>query len=205
MLKVYYACLLSALVVASGILGGCASGPKPANAPLVAPGQLSYEDIKTTERLRKYDSVGIIPFSTEGATFMSTAADERPEMESFKKTAADFLVKGFEGEMKKNFYKRYGVVSSDEDMKNYDLVIEGKITEFDRGNRAARYMGMGGGYTHVSASGRMFETKTGNTVVNFQDVQYGKRGAFGGNSLDLLKDNCQEMGGNISDFMRDCY
>jgi len=184
---------------------GCA-GPRAATAPLVAPGQLKYEDIKTTERFRKYEAIGIRPFSTEDVVFMSTSPNEMQEMETFRKTAPDLLLASFERGMKKNFYKRFGLVASDDDLASYDLVIEGEFSEFDRGNRAARYsVGFGSGSTHVSVSGRMFEPKTGNTVVIFRDALYGRWGLFGGSSMELLQRNCQDIGTNISDFLRDCY
>lgn len=195
---------LLGIIVLSVMSNGCASGPKPASEPLVAPNQLSYEELNTDQRFRKYASVGIRPFYTEGVDFLSTNADEKPEMEGFKRHAADDLIKGFTSEMKKIYYTKYGVIENDADASKYDLVISGKFMEFDRGNRASRYL-TGKGWTSVRVSGAMTETATGKEICRFKDVKYGKGGSFGGDSMDLLKDNCEELGGNLSDFLRDVY
>jgi hypothetical protein len=42
-------------------------------------------------------------------------------------------------------------------------------------------------------------------VVKFRDIKYGKGGSFGGDSMDLLRNNCNEIGKNISDFLEEVY
>jgi len=183
-------------------LFGCA-GPKAASTPLEAPDQLKSEELKTTERFRKYNSIGIRAFSTEDVIFSSTNAEERPEMEAFAKTANQFLTKGFFGEMKENYYKKYGSVDSDDEAKEYDLIIEGKFTEFDRGNAAARFWGVGG-LARVSVTGTMKETATGKVVAKFGDYKVAGSSGVGG-SMSLLENCVDEIGGNLSDFLRDVY
>ena len=195
--------LLGALSLAA-IFSGCAHGPAAANAPLVAPEQLQYEELHTSERFRKYESIGIRPFSVEETALLSTDPGERTEMENFRDKAADQIAAAFVKEMKGGYYKGIGIVSSDEEAAEYDLVIEGQISEIDRGNRASRYMS-GTGWTHISLIGTMTDTKSGDVVVKFRDTKYGKGGTFGGDSIDLLNNNCQELGANLHDFLRDVY
>jgi hypothetical protein len=184
-------------------LFGCA-GPKPAGTPLEAPGQLKSEELKTTERFRKYNSIGIRAFSTEDVLFSSTNAEERPEMEAFAKSANQYLSKGLFREMKKrDYYKKYGAVDSDAEAKEYDLIIEGKFTEFDRGNAAARFWGVGG-LARASVTGTMKETATGKVVAKFGDYKVSGSSGVGG-SMNLLENCVEEIGGNISDFLRDVY
>lgn len=183
---------------------GCAHA-KPADTPLEAPGQLSYEELHTTERFRKYKSVGIRPFDASDVSFLSTNAEERTEMEAFKLSASGHLISGFMGEMGGHkFYPKLGVANTKEEAAGYDLIIEGKFIQFDRGSRGARYMGTGG-WTNVTVAGTMTETATGKVVVKFRDIKYGKGGSFGGDSMKLLQDNCEEIGKNMSDFFRDVY
>lgn len=179
---------------------GCA-GPKAASEPLEAPGDLSYEELKTDERFRKYNSVGIQPLKTEGVMFLSTDSDEQREMEDFAKAANEFLMKGFLDEMKDNYYKKYGRVDREGDEKNYDLVITGRFVEMDRGNAAGRFWGVGG-QTRVLVEGSMTETATGKEVVRFRDVKMGT-GNLG--SMLLLQNNCKDIGSNISDFLEEVY
>lgn len=195
--------LLIGLVALAGSFFGCAHA-KPADTPLVAPGELSYEELHTTERFRKYKSVGIRPFDTSDVSFLSTNAEERTEMEAFKLAASSHLINGFLEEMKGNFYPKFGMANTKEEAAGYDLIIEGKFIQFDRGTRGARYLGTGG-WTNVSLMGTMTETATGKVVVKFRDVKYGKGGSFGGDSMDLLRNNCVEIGSNISDFLEEVY
>jgi len=190
-------------LVLLNIFAGCA-GPKPAGTPLVAPGELASEELNTTERFRKYASIGIRPFMVDDAALLSTNSDERRETESFVKTAPGYLIKGFMSEMKGGYYRRFGEVRSDSEVNDYDLVIDGRFIEFDRGNRAARYWGTGG-WTRAVVSGTMTETATGKVVVKFRDTKEGKGGSFGGDSMDLLRDNCVELGGNLPDFLEEVY
>ncbi|HLB24805.1 MAG TPA: DUF4410 domain-containing protein [Nitrospirota bacterium] len=191
--------VLNAFALVS-LFAGCVHTPQPAGTPLTAPGDLMYEELNTTERFRKYNSVGI-RLSTEGVAFLSTDAGERLEMEGFSKSVPDYLAQGFIEEMEDNFYKKYGVVRTDEDAKSYDLIIDGKFVELDRGNAAGRFWGVGG-LTHVSVSGTMTETATGKVVVNFRDF---KTGGSGGDSLWLMRSNAVEVGRNISDFLEEVY
>jgi Domain of unknown function (DUF4410) len=197
-----YAKYAAVMAILALTIYGCA-GPKAASTPLEAPGQLKSEELRTTERFRKYNSIGLRRFSTEDVIFSSTDTDERPEMEAFAKTANQFLSKGFLREMKKNHYKKYGTVDSDDEVKNYDLIIEGQFTEIDRGNAAARFWGVGG-LAMVRITGTMKETSTGKVVAKFSD--YNDAGRLGaGSSINLMEDCAEEIGGNLSDFLRDCY
>ncbi|MEK6681771.1 MAG: hypothetical protein AABY79_07370 [Nitrospirota bacterium] len=196
--------LLIGLVALAGSFFGCAHA-KPADTPLVAPGDLSYEELHTTERFRKYKSVGIRLFDASDVAFLSTNAEERTEMEAFKLAASSHLINGFLEEMGDHkFYPKFGVANTKEEAAGYDLIIEGKFIQFDRGTRGARYLGTGG-WTNVSLMGTMTETATGKVVVKFRDVKYGKGGSFGGDSMDLLRNNCVEIGSNISDFLEEVY
>ncbi|HEX9859985.1 MAG TPA: DUF4410 domain-containing protein [Nitrospirota bacterium] len=189
--------------VVFAMVSGC-GGPKPADAPLEAPGDLQYEKLHASERFRKYKSVGLKPFDASNAVLLSTDPDEQTETQRFVETAGRKLEQGFLDEMKDNYYGSFGIVGPDDDPAKYDLIIEGKFLEFDRGNRAARYL-TGGGWTHVSIVGTMTETATGTVVVDFRDTKFGTGGAFGGDSIDLLAQNCDETGGNISDFLEEVY
>ncbi len=197
-----YAKYATVIAILALTLYGCA-GPKAASAPLEAPGQLKSEELRTTERFRKYNSIGLRLFSTEDVSFSSTNSEERPEMEAFAKTANQFLSKGFLREMKKNHYKKYGSVDSDDEAKNYDLIIEGKFTEFDRGNAAKRFWGVGG-LAMARITGTMIETSTGKVVAKFSDYKDAGSSGVGG-SIHLLENCVEEIGGNLSDFLRDCY
>jgi len=198
MLKRLYIAAFCALTLVS--VYGCA-GPKAANAPLEAPGDLAYEQLNTTQRFRIYKNVGIRPFSTEGAAYLSTDPTERREMDAFVKTAAEHVIQGFLSEMKDNYYEHVGVVDTEEDAKNYDLIIDGQFTEFDRGNAAARFWGVGG-EARVTVRGTMTETATGKVVVNFNDT---KRDVRNLGTEYLMGDCCEEIGGNLSDFMSEVY
>lgn len=175
--------------------------PKDANAPLEAPGDLAYEQLNTKTRFRQYNSVGIRPFSAEGAIYLNTDPSEQAEMDAFAKTAGEDIAAGFLGEMKDNYYKSFGVVKDDADANNYDLVIDGTFIQMDRGNAAARFWGVGGAVT-VTVKGRMTETATGKVVVNFNDTKFDTRSL---NTDYLLSDCCKEVGGNISDFLSEVY
>ncbi len=178
---------------------GC--GPKDANAPLEAPGDLAYEQLNTKERFRKYASIGIRPFSTEGAIYLNTDPGEEAEMHAFARTAGDNIVSGFLSEMKDNYCKSFGVVRDDADAQNYDLIIDGSFIQMDRGNAAARFWGVGGAVT-VTVKGTMTETATGKVVVNFNDTKFDTRSI---STEYLLADCCKEIGGNISDFLSEVY
>ena len=82
--------------------------------------------------------------------------------------------------------------------------MRGKFIQTDRGTRRARYLGTGG-WTNVTLSGTMTETATGKVMVKFRDIKYGKGGSFGSDSMDLLRNNCNEIGKNISDFLEEVY
>jgi len=190
-------------VILCAFMAGCAT-PKPAGTPLEKPGDLSYEALHTKDRFRKYKSVGIVPFDNSQAEMLNTNSEERSETEALIEHANSYLIDGFEDEMADNFYESYGVVESDADYDKYDLVIEGKYLDFDRGNQASRYW-LGTGFTHVAVSGRMVETATGKVVADFRDIKYGTGGAFGGDSIELMMDNLGELGGNLSDFLEEVY
>ena len=110
------------------------------------------------------------------------------------------------------FYPKFGVVNTKEEAAGYDLIIDGKFIQFDRGNRAARAMASisSAGKTNVTVAGTMTETATGKIVVKFRDVKYGtagsRGGSFGGSdSMKLLKGNCEDIGNNIFYFLREVY
>lgn len=187
------------IIALAGVIG--CGGPKAATAPLEAPGDLSYEQINTKERFRKYKSIGIRQFTTEGALYLSTEGEEQAEMDAFVRTAPEHLITGFLGEMKDNYYESFGVVKDDDDTKNYDLIIEGTFMEFDRGNAAGRFWGVGGA-AHVTARGTMTDTATGEVVVNFSDTKIETRNL---GTEYLLADCCEEIGANISDFLEEVY
>lgn len=202
-MKIKAITLLLGLFMLATLFAGCHE-PAPASEPLVAPGELNYEELNTKERFRKYNSIGIRAFSTEDVMMINVDPDERSKMDTFKKVAFDYFQKNFFDQMKGNYYKKYGLVENDADAKNFDLVIDARFVEIDRGSRAARYWGTGG-WTSVKVKGTMTETATGKVVVKFQDSKVGKGGSFGGDSDDLLRNNCEELGGNLSDFLRDVY
>lgn len=179
---------------------GC-GGPKSATEPLEAPGDLTYEQLNTRERFRKFKSIGIRPFSTEGVIYQNTDQEEMAEMEAFVSTAPQHIITGFMGEMKDNYYQSYGVVKDDEDAKNYDLVIDGVFLQMDRGNAAGRFWGVGGAAS-VTVRGTMTETATGTVVVNFNDTKIDTRSL---GTEYLLGDCCKEVGGNLSDFLEEVY
>jgi hypothetical protein len=185
-------------------LFGCAHA-KPADTTLVAPGELHHEELLTKERFRKYKSVGIRPFDASAVSFLSTNAEEISEMEAFKLAAFSHLVEGFMDEMgDHNLYPKFGVANTKEEAAGYDLIIEGKFIQFERGNRALR-MWNKGGWTHVMVAGTMTERATGKVVVKFRDIKYERGGSFGGDSIDLMKENCKQIGENISDFLEEVY
>jgi len=192
--------LVMGLLIMSGAFPACVH-MKAATDPLVAPNDLMSEELNTTERFRKYNSVGIKPFSTEGVMYGSTNPEEKPEMDAFCKSANMYFIKGFSDEMKDNFYKKYGTVDNDDEARNYDLIIEGKFVEIDRGNAAGRFWGTGGA-TRVTIRGTMTETATGKVVAKFGDSKIGT-GSLG--SMLLLQNNCVELGGNLSDFLAEVY
>lgn len=188
---------LSLIVMVS--VFGC--GPKAANAPLEAPGDLSYERLHTKERFRKYERIGIRPFDSSETTTLSVDADEEAETNHFVRRASEYIEEGFLDEMKGNYYHGFGIVDSDEDASDYDLIIEGKVMEVDRGSAAARFWGVGGA-TRVMVSGRMIETATGEVVADFRDFKIGT-GSLA--SIPLLEINAREIGRNLSDFLEEVY
>jgi len=193
--------VMSLVLVA--LIAGCAT-PKPANTPLEKPDELTHEVLNTNERFRKYESVGLVPFDNSEAVLLSVDRDEERETEAFVRMANTYLEEGFLNEMGDIFYPRYGIIQSEADYDRYDLVIEGKYLEFDRGNQASRYW-LGTGHTRVVVVGTMTETATGKVVVEFRDIKYGTGGSFGGDSIELMQENCEQIGGNISDFLEEVY
>jgi len=177
-----FAILLGALSLAV-VISACATTAKSARTPLVAPRQLVYEELNTTERFRKYANVGIIPFTLAdhamnlGYPYQGT---NKEQQDAYKTQIINQITTGFTNEMKDGRYKHCGVINSDEEAAEYDLVIEGTITDISQNS--------------VSVTGTMTETENGDIVVNFKDTKTG-----------FWWSACQELGANIHDFLRDVY
>jgi hypothetical protein len=81
------------------------------------------------------------------------------------------------------------------------LVIEGRFIELDPGSRAARYVvGFGAGKSAVSVSGTVKDS-AGTVLATFVQRRVGSAGAFGGNSVDKMSEDCRNIGEDLAKFL----
>ena len=80
------------------------------------------------------------------------------------------------------------------------LVVEGKFTEIDPGSRAKRYLGFGAGKSGVTVKGSV-KGADGNLLAEFEQRRIGVMGLAGGNSMDKLTSDTNDIGEDIAKFL----
>ena len=81
------------------------------------------------------------------------------------------------------------------------ILVEGKFTELDPGSRAKRYVvGFGAGKSGVAIEGSV-KAADGTLLATFVQRRIGAMGAFGGDSVGKMTEDCRNIGEDIAKFL----
>ena len=81
------------------------------------------------------------------------------------------------------------------------LLVDGKFTELNPGSRAARYVvGFGAGKSGVKIEGSV-KGADGSLMATFEQRRVGTMGAFGGDSIGKMSEDCRNIGEDIAKFL----
>lgn len=83
-------------------------------------------------------------------------------------------------------------------IRGNELTLEWKITRYDRGNRALRYLvGFGAGKAHVWAEGRLVDSKK--KIINLERAKGSEAfGLFGGSADNAVEESGLNLGYNAA-------
>lgn len=173
--------------------------------PLAKPGILNEEEVMTSQRLSKYDTIIIKDFSTEGVAYDNINDEEKPKVDAMKPLIVKNLTLSIEMAMKNK--KMFKNVVLNSDAKDNAVILEGSFTEFNGGSRALRFwVGFGAGKTYLKVKGRLVDAQSGKELATFEDQETGFKGVASMESFaDLFPHQAQSLGEHIGEFIEKLY
>lgn len=173
--------------------------------PLAKPGILNEEEVMTSQRLSKYDTIVIKDFSTEGVAYDNINDEEKPKVDAMKPLIVKSLTLSIEAEMKTRKLFKNVVLNSD--AKDNAVILEGSFTEFNGGSRALRFwVGMGAGKTYLKVKGHLIDAQSGKELATFEDQETGFKGVTSMETFeDLFPHQAQSLGEHIGEYIEKLY
>ena len=145
-------------------------------------------------------------FGTDG-TDLGTGGDgssknAAADAEKIKSEAPELLAAELAARLTKlGFFAKVSVVNATAPVPAGALVVEGKFTRLDPGNRATRYLvGFGAGKSQVAIAG-VVKDGSGKTLAEFEQERFGSMGIAGGNSMEKLRSDSKSIGSDIAGFL----
>ena len=137
--------------------------------------------------------------------FSATDEDVKGDSEETKKMKVDapgMLANRFALKLKElGPFTDISALAADAAVPAGALIVEGKFTEIDPGSRAKRYfVGFGAGKSGVTVQGSV-KGADGNLLATFEQRRVGVMGVAGGNSMDKLTSDTNDIGEDIAKFL----
>lgn len=173
--------------------------------PLPKPEALSEEEIMTSKRLSTYDTIIINDFKTDGAEYTNVNDEEKPKVEALKPLLVKTVSESLDMELKVR--KLFKTILRNAEPKGNAVVLEGAFTEFNAGNRAARFwVGFGAGKTYLKIKGRLIDAATGKELAVFEDRETGYKGVATMEDFEgLFPHQAKSIGENLANFIQKLY
>ena len=151
-------------------------------------------------------TVAIKPFDTAKAE-LGTGAKEgketrQQEAQTIQKDGPALLGNAVAATLKKSGgFKGVSYVGDGTEPPAGALVVEGSFTTINPGSRAKRYFaGFGAGKSEIEVTGTLKDA-AGATIATFRQKRVGAMGMGGGDSLDKMKSDCENIGEDIAKFL----
>jgi curli biogenesis system outer membrane secretion channel CsgG len=174
--------------------------------PLPKPEALSEEEIMTSKRLSTYDTIIINDFKTEGAEYTNVNEEEKPKVDKLKPLLVKILAESLENELKNR--KLFKSILRNAEAKGNAVVLEGSFTEFNAGNRGARFWAgiFGAGKTYLKIKGRLVDATSGKVLAVFEDRETGYKGTMTLEDFEgLFPHQAKSIGENLAIFIEKLY
>ncbi|HEX5773658.1 MAG TPA: DUF4410 domain-containing protein [Geomobilimonas sp.] len=173
--------------------------------PLPKPDVLTEEEVFTSQKLSGYDTIVLRDLKLDGAELSNIDSEEMPKFEAMKPMLARTVTDSLEMELK--LRKLFKTIQKNGTPKGKAIILEGSFTEFNAGNRAARFwVGFGAGKTYLKVKGQLIDAETGKQLATFEDRETGYRGAVTMESFDdLFPHQAKSLGENIANFIQKLY
>ncbi|MBT0654373.1 DUF4410 domain-containing protein [Geomobilimonas luticola] len=173
--------------------------------PLAKPDVLTEEEVFTSQKLSSYDTIVIRDLKLEGAELTNIDDEEMPKFEAMKPMLARTVTDSLEMELK--LRKLFKTILKNGTPQGKAIILEGSFTEFNGGNRAARFwVGFGAGKTYLKVKGQLIDAETGKQLATFEDRETGYKGVASLESFDgLFPHQAKSLGENIANFIQKLY
>jgi len=131
--------------------------------------------------------------------------EEKPKVDAMKPLLAKTVSESLEMELKVR--KLFKTILRNAEPKGNAVVFEGAFTEFNAGNRAARFwVGFGAGKTYLKMKGRLIDAATGKDLAVFEDRETGYKGVATMEDFEgLFPHQAKSIGENIANFIQKLY
>ena len=173
--------------------------------PLPKPDVLTEEEVFTSQKLSSYDTIIIRDLKLDGAEISNVDDEEMPRFEAMKPMLARTVTDSLEMELK--LRKLFKTILKNGTPTGKTVIFEGSFTEFNAGNRAAKFwVGFGAGKTYLKVKGQLIDAETGKELATFEDRETGYRGAVTLESFeDLFPHQAKSLGENLANFIQKLY
>lgn len=202
MKKIHVVIMLSALFLLT-------AGAALAADTLSKPGKFDEEEILTSARLAKYDSVVVKDFSLDGAELLNMDEEEKKLFEEGKKGVVKALTESIVRNLKDK--KKFKSVEANKSAKSNALLIKGKFYQFNAGNGAAKFflgfMAPKSGKTNIGIDAELVDASSGKVVAKIKDIRAGGEGASAGSRFMVKAFTIQadDEGEEIAEFIEELY
>jgi hypothetical protein len=201
---------LAAVVIGAGLAAGLAPGRAvSAQSPVrtIEDGALDKIELFVAALDKPADlTIVIRPFDASGANLGTGGKDgkeaRQKEAQKIQGEGPKMLAERLAATLNESkSFKQVQVAKADDAVPPGGVVIEGKFVTIDPGSRAKRYFaGFGAGKSSVEVAGTVKDA-TGRTLATFEQRRVGAMGVGGGDSLDKLISDSQDIGEDIGKFL----
>ena len=185
-------------VVATVLLALSLLLPSVSFAKVKGPDVLDKEDIKVTEGLSKYKTVGVKVFTTEGIKYKNVDDEEMKKMKRFLTECQEKMAKSMVDSLKDRGMEAF-VIDDEKGAGKADMVIEGSISEMNLGSRAMRILLTFSGQAGVAAKGELKDAKTGQVLASFEHRKTSGLGE--GDKWDMVLGRAGALGEDVAEFV----
>ena len=172
------------------------------DTPLPKPDVLGEETIYTSKRLSSYNSFIVRDFPVDGANISNIDKEEQPKFEAMKGKIVNLLSDELVKQLKAR--KLFKKVQRNGKPDAHTLILEGKFTEVDAGNRALKvWVGFGAGKSKLTVKGRILDAATGKELVVFENDRHAPMSLA--NFEEIFLDDTRNLAEDFANFLEKLY
>lgn len=142
-----------------------------ADKPLSKPGVLGEETIYTSKPLSNYKALVIRDFPLDQAVLKNMNDEELSRFQAIKPKLLELLSEEFVKRMQSK--KLFDRVGRNGDTGPQTLILEGRFSKIDAGNRALKFwVGFGAGKSTLTMEGKLTDGATGEVLAVFENDRH---------------------------------